>query len=121
VRRVGLIVLLAHCDGTAREVIVAEPTIDASPFFGFGDGSIPPYEAAVPVPPDALPPPNVACDDAGACTLPSSVCANAQWLEYFDDGVCVDAGCAYQVKMNLCVYGCFDGGCIIEHSTVPSP
>ena len=119
-RRIALLaLLLAHCDGTPRDVIIAEPTIDATtcPFCGVDA----PYEAAAPIPPDALPPPEIACDDAGACALPSSVCATANWLEYFDDGVCVDGGCVFQVKMNPCAYGCVDGGCVIEHSTVPGP
>lgn len=81
------------------------------------------YDAPQPVPPDALPPPDEPCDDAGACALPHSECVTSSWLEYFDNGTCVDGGCTFDVKMMACPYGCWDGGGCVTHppSTDPSP
>jgi hypothetical protein len=73
-------------------------------------------------PPDALPPPDEPCDDAGACALPRSICANGEWLEYFDNGTCVDGGCTFDAKMVQCGWGCWDGGCGSRPpSTDPAP
>ena len=74
-----------------------------------------------PGPPDALPPPQVACDDAGACPLPPSICADPQYLEYFDNGTCVDGGCEYDVALTSCPYGCVDGGCYGPQLTKAPP
>jgi len=69
------------------------------------------YDAPSPALPDALPPPQVDCTDAGMCPLPHSVCVDNQWLEYFDNGVCEDGGCSFDVKMKSCSGYCWDGGC----------
>lgn len=84
------------------------------------------FEAAAQVPPDALPPPAIACDEdageAGAeCPLPPSICVDPQWMEYFDNGRCEDAGCAYDALLHDCVYGCVDGGCSPGNFTAPRP
>jgi len=68
-----------------------------------------------PQPPDAIAPPLVDCSDAGdagdagACPLPKSFCLDSSWLEYFDNGVCVDGGCQYEVHLYSC--SCFNDGC----------
>ena len=80
------------------------------------------YDAPGPTPPDAFPPPQVDCSDGGACPLPRSVCVDDQWLEYFDNGLCEDGGCSFDVKMTMCGQGlCFDGGCQLPHLTAPAP
>ncbi len=92
-----------------------------------GDGG---YVPANPNPdvliPDVLiPAPAVACVDGGAdatvCPLPHSVCAG-DLLEYFDDGRCVDGGCAFRVNVHECsLQGtCVDGGCVQPHHTAPN-
>ena len=75
------------------------------------------YDVAQPQPPDAIAPPPVACDDAGTCALPPSICADPQWLEYFDNGTCEDGGCAFDVQFHFCDWGCYDGGCGAYHGT----
>lgn len=81
----------------------------------FGDASGPSS------PPDAIAPPTVACVDAGdggaECPLPPSVCANNVWLEYFDNGTCVDGGCSFDVAFHGCTFGCWDGGCLPYQGT----
>ncbi len=68
-------------------------------------------------PPDAVPPPTITCsdEDAGSCALPQSVCIDGQWLEYFDDGTCVDGGCHYDIVFYECA--CGDAGCIHPPTT----
>ena len=78
----------------------------------FGDASVPEVST-----PDVIPPPAVACvEDAGdggaECPLPPSVCASNVWLEYFDNGTCVDGGCSFDVAFHGCTFGCWDGGCL---------
>jgi hypothetical protein len=79
------------------------------------------FDASSTGPPDAIAPPAVACVDAGdggaECPLPPSVCANSLWLEYFDNGTCVDAGCSFDVAFHVCNYGCWDGGCLPYNGT----
>lgn len=79
--------------------------------------------------PDAFPfdppvPPTFPCLDAGpdasTCPLPRSVC-QGNWLEYFDDGKCVDEKCQFTVSARHCDWVCRDGGCLIEHLTAPTP
>jgi hypothetical protein len=99
-------------DGSDDEAAVSCP---------FCDGSAP--DAGNPYWPDAIPPPPVACTDAGACPLPPSVCASEQWLEYFDNGTCgADGGCNFDVLMTSCLPGyCIDGGCTGAHITAQAP
>lgn len=96
------------------------PDASANDATSFGFGDVGAYDALGPVPPDALPPPQVDCTDAGMCPLPHSVCVNGDWLEYFDNGVCDDGGCNFEVKMTNCgVNNCLDAGCYVPHSTAP--
>jgi hypothetical protein len=114
-----LIACTSH-DVTDAGVVVPDATSnDATGFCAFCEAG--PYEAAIPNLPDALPPPEVDCDDAGMCPLPHSVCVNADWLEYFDNGVCDDdGGCSFEVKMTNCgTDNCVDAGCYQPHITAP--
>lgn len=61
------------------------------------------YDGPVPdgFPFDPPVPPTFPCLDAGpdasACPLPRSVC-QGDWLEYFDDGKCVDGKCQFTCR-----------------------
>jgi hypothetical protein len=121
--RLYLLVFVCGCDAAD----FAEAGVDAASSDGtladvgstFGDGY---YEVSQPGPPPPLPPPHVDCIDGGdagmTCPLPGSVCATGQWLEYFDNGVCVDGGCQFDTQMHQCVSTnggfsyCSDGGCV---------
>jgi hypothetical protein len=72
--------------------------------------------------PDA---PATACDedagtDAAPCSPPPSVCADSQWLVYFDNGQCVTEQCAWQKVRQYCGNGCTNGACS-SRPTVPLP
>jgi hypothetical protein len=127
--RALLVVILFACDSheTTFEAGAPDPdatTSDASSSCPFCfDAS---YDVSAPTPPDALPPPEVDCvldagPDATICPLPHSICADTQWLEYFDNGFCDDGGCLFDSKLLLCGLGCYEGGCVVQHSTDPAP
>jgi len=70
-------------------------------------------------PPDAGPPPILACLDAGlACPLPASECIDTRWLRYYTGGSCdEEAGtCAFAVETLDCytanTNSCYKGGCV---------
>src|SRR5450755_2571633 len=117
-RRSRLLIAAAivGCNGA-----VIAPGIDASSTdatddstLWFGDVASKP-DVSYPGPPDALPPPQFDCGDAGdaaaTCPLPPSFCIDGTWLEYFDDGVCVDGGCQFTAHTHQCYLVCFEGGC----------
>lgn len=117
-RRSRLLIAAAiiGCNGAAIVPGIDAGSIDASDdsTFAFGDAAYKP-EVSYPGPPDALPAPQFDCLDAGdaaaTCPLPSSTCASNDWLEYFDDGVCVDGGCQFTAHLHQCGYFCSEGGC----------
>jgi hypothetical protein len=127
-RRALVMVAVVGCDNPSPmlgpDATTAEAGDDASCLFCF-DGDLPDGQQPPPTPPDAIAPPPVACvldaGDGGAeCPLPRSICADPKWLEYFDDGVCVDGGCTFQEAFQYCgPDGCFDGGCILTVTTPP--
>ncbi|HEY4158900.1 MAG TPA: hypothetical protein VGM29_12415 [Polyangiaceae bacterium] len=49
--------------------------------------------------------------DAGACELPTSVCASADTLLYFTDPICVNGVCQADVHTQACDFACINGGC----------
>src|SRR5258706_9317951 len=66
----------------------------------------------LPNPPPIVTPPTISCADAGmSCAMPPSVCADANWLAYFDDGECVDGQCRLITKYYFCDTGCNGGSC----------
>ena len=84
----------------------------------------PNYDAPQPPPPPvpdaAAPPPEACVQDGGpACPLPPSVCADTNYLEYFENGVCVDGGCQFDSKLFLCTAGCVHGACQNGGFTAP--
>lgn len=86
--------------------------------FGFGDAAqpLPTRDAGTPAPPlDAGDPPARACEDdagdAGACALPSSVCADGRWLVYYVGGDCVGGACRWEQRFLLCSRLCTNGAC----------
>jgi hypothetical protein len=126
---VALVLALA-CDAALQSPATGagDPAADAGGDDGdpslFGDG-YPGWDWYVPaVLPDALPPPTFPCLDAGAdasaCPLPHSVCVSETWLEYFDNGACIDGTCSFTPKLHSCLL-CADGGCVVIHSTAPVP
>ncbi len=102
---------------------------DESEDLVLNDGGYVPAQPDVVTPDVLIPAPAVACVDGGVdatvCPLPHSVCAGAQLLEYFDDGRCVDGGCAFTIKVHDCSYPsgsvCVDGGCLMPRLTTPPP
>lgn len=120
---VAIAIAIASLGCNGRDTVtLADATVvadDASPF-NFSDAWATP-DVLGPTPPDALAPPAVDCDDAGACALPPSVCVDTRWLEYFDNGVCADGGCQFNVEWHYCDDHCADGGCAFYHSTLPGP
>lgn len=123
-RRIFLVALACACDHASFSN--TDPPVDAGDedaCWGFvcADALVVTDPDASLQPPDAIAPPSVPCDDAGACMPPPSICATAQWLEYFDNGACNDGGCAFDVAFHLCDFGCWDGGCVPYHGTAPSP
>jgi hypothetical protein len=80
----------------------------------FGDAALPPpRDAGGPAPPlDAGDPPMQACaDDAGSCSIPSSVCADALWLVYYVGGDCNGGVCHWEKRFLYCGGNCVNGGC----------
>ncbi len=63
----------------------------------------------------AYPPPLKACDiDGGSkpCPNPPSICANSDWLVYYEKGRCVDGGCTWETRWTECrVHDCIQGHC----------
>jgi hypothetical protein len=54
-------------------------------------------------------------DDASACAMPHSVCADDRWVAYFTNGVCQQNVCQWEVNYRDCnVRGCNAGGCILN-------
>jgi len=91
-----------------------------------GDGAPwvePPWDAIATdadVPPDAGPPPVLACavDAAMPCPFLPSECIDDRWLRYYTAGVCDGGTCVYQSGEYLCPTSpvkpdCMDGGCRI--------
>ena len=91
-----------------------------------GDGAPwvePPWDAFAvdaEVPPDAGPPPVLACavDAAMPCPFLPSVCIDDRWLRFYTSGVCDGGTCVYQSGEYLCPASpvkpdCMDGGCRI--------
>ena len=99
------------------------------------EGSIAPIHDAA-LPPDALTVPDpapVACgspatadaaedasaaeadgsgDSAAACDFPPSVCADADWLVYFENPTCLDGYCHWEKQFMRCVgTSCVNGTC----------
>ena len=76
---------------------------------------------AGPLVPEAAAPPLVTCVDAGdsstTCPLPPSTCLDGEWLEYFDNGICVDGTCRYDAVVMQCSYGCSGSGCVVRLTT----
>lgn len=92
--------------------------IDATLLFLDNDGATVPDTSA----PDPRPPPTFDCLDAGpdasTCPLPHSLC-EGDWLEYFDNGKCVDGTCHFTAAVKQCFYRCFEAGCGSFHGTAP--
>ncbi len=123
----AVLAAFALCACTTHEITDAGPTPDpdattetSSPCAFCIDAT---YDVPAPTP---LPPPEVACVlDAGdggvECPLLGSFCLNANTLEYFDNGVCVDGGCQFDALLHPCV--CQDGGCVLipPGTMVPPP
>jgi len=128
-RLLAIVFAISGCDSPETHVL-ADATVGPAedscvgPFCNFnfadaassGDGS---YAT-----PDALPAPPVDCvldagDGGAVCPLPVSFCIDQTWLEYFDDGVCVDGGCEFQAHLRGCDI-CEDAGCI-NQETAPAP
>lgn len=67
--------------------------------------------------PDSLPPlPRISCDpagDASECALPASVCANDQWLVFYENPSCDSGVCAWEPLALACQAPdtCVNGGC----------
>ncbi len=116
----GIAISLWGCNGRDT-VTLADATVidDGGSPFNFGDGGASP-DVAGPTPPEALAPPAVDCDDAGACALLPSFCVDTRWLEYFDNGVCVDGGCQFKAQLHECNDECVDGGCVAPQLTAPA-
>ena len=94
--------------------------LDATPFPRLDGGSFPDVGG----PWDAGPPPIVACADASTaggsvCPNPPSKCLDDNWLAYYYNGTCGDAGtCNYVEATMLCPSSpsppdCYQGGCRI--------
>lgn len=126
--RGAMLVLLGACSTrelTPVDAGASDASDDTTTSCPFCTDSSYVYDVVTPLP-DAIPPPQVACvadaGDAGAsCPLPRSICVDGQWLEYFDNGTCVDSGCTFDVAFHTCSYGCWDGGCVPFSGTAPSP
>ncbi len=105
------------CNGAAIVPGIDASSTDASDEsqLSFDDGAYHPDVSYISGQPDALPPPQFDCLDAGSvaarCPPPPSICASSGWLEYFDDGVCVDGGCQFAAHVYECAYVCYEGGC----------
>lgn len=50
------------------------------------------------------------------CEPPYSVCANSEWIAYFDDGRCVDGTCFFTTKYHYCPGGCVNNLCAAHRS-----
>lgn len=93
-----------------------------------GDGAFhPPVGPSSSDPPDAVAPPTFPCADAGpdasACAPPPAVCVDDEWLEYFDNGKCVDGMCSFTPKLHWCYFrpgSCVDGVCHFPGVTAPN-
>lgn len=60
------------------------------------------------------------------CEPARSVCANTEWVAYFDDGRCSSGMCQFTTKYHYCPGGCVDGLCATHQSgfvggTAPQP
>ena len=49
--------------------------------------------------------------DASSCALPPSVCADQDWLAYFDDPMCMEGQCQWTVRYRQCPGRCSGQGC----------
>jgi len=61
------------------------------------DTGLPP----IPTPPDAGPPPMLACD-GGTCAIPKPRCVTMAWSVAYGGGTCVDGGCMFTQKLTYC-------------------
>ncbi len=63
----------------------------------------------------AYPPAPKTCDADGGnkvCPNPPSVCANSDWLVYYENGRCVDGGCVWDTLWLQCqIHDCKQGYC----------
>ncbi len=121
--------LVARCGGAIAPVpAVAEdaaaPMADSAepPFLNLDSGVAAP-SAPLPEPDGGFDPPSVACSlmdagDAAVCSMPPSVCANKDWLVYYDHGHCVNGLCAWTKHVYEC--NCSKGSCA-SVITAPPP
>lgn len=57
----------------------------------------------------------------GYCTPEPSVCANSEWVAYFDDGRCMGSSCNFTTKYHFCAGGCLNGLCAQHDHSVGGP
>ena len=60
-------------------------------------------------------------DDASACELPRSVCADDRWLAFFSNGRCVEGTCRWAVQYMECPAKCVSHGCTTNFTLAAPP
>ena len=107
--------VIAACGGIVVGSGDAGDVTNADAGSGDDDRIIREFEAGTPdarSPPDAGPPPSVACD-GGVCAIPPSKCANYWWQVDYSGGACVNGKCSFTQTFKYCAvdsYSCCANG-----------
>ncbi len=123
--------LIARCGGA----IDSGPPIADAAIVEMDDAELPAFNldsgiatldattVSLPAPDGGFDPPPAKClvgdaSDAATCPTPPSVCANADWLVYYDHGHCANGLCVWTKTFHGCA--CANGSCM-SHTTAPTP